>query len=145
VDNDNNNELTTVIVFLADRPPQPITGLIRTMKATYASITTTGAWASQTLTLSQSLPAGRYAVVGAHAKGANLQAMRFIPVGYTWRPGFIPVTVLSDKRPPIFRRGGLGIWFEFEFDQIPQIEALCTGATGAGEVYLDLIQTRRGR
>lgn len=145
VDNNNNSELTTVLVWLADRRPVPFEGMVRTIRATYASITATGAWASQTLTLSQTLPAGRYAVVGAHAIGANLQAMRFIPIGYSWRPGFIPAVTLSDSRPSIFRRGGLGVWFEFEFDQPPNIEALCTGATGAGEVYLDLVQVRKGR
>jgi hypothetical protein len=72
-------------------------------------------------------------------------AGRLVFVGGTWRPGVLAQVAVSDKRPDVFRNGNLGIFGEFEHDQPPTIDVLTTGATGAAEVYLDLIQIRAGR
>lgn len=145
VDNNNTAEQSTVLVWLADGAPSPIRGAVRTIMATLPTTTATYAWTNGALTLSQTLPAGRYAIVGARAFGATLIACRFVFVGYSWRPGFIGCATLVEAKNPLFRRGGLGIWGEFEFDQPPTVDVLCSGATGSLELFLDLIQIRAGR
>ena len=143
-DNGDNSELSTGVVFLTDGDIGRISGRIHTVRGLTASVTTTGAWASTPIILDESLPAGRYAVVGAEVIGADIQACRFLFVGQGSRPGCIPKLLSDDPRPDIFRFGGLGVWGEFEFEQIPQIEVLVTGASGVMEVFLDLMQIREG-
>lgn len=145
VNNGGNAEDNVVLVWLCDGIPTPRMGGIRTVRATMTGITATYAWTNQAITLSQTLPSGRYALVGAVAKANNLIASRFVFVGGSWRPGMLGKGNLSDKRPSIFRRGQLGVWGEFEFDQLPTVDLLASGATGAVELYLDLLQIRAGR
>lgn len=145
VDNNGVAEQSTVLAWLADGVPIPRYGDIRTIKATMTGITATYAWTNQAMTLSQTLPAGKYALVGARAIGTTLIAGRFVFIGMPWRPGFPGCATLVEAKNPIFRRGNLGVWGEFEFDQIPSLDLLASGATGAIELYLDLIQVRAGR
>lgn len=145
IDNNNNAEQGTVLIWLSDGKPTKASGEIRTLRATIPTTTATYVWSNQALTLQQTLPAGRYAVVGVTLVAANALAGRLVFVGGTWRPGCLAQDSVSDKRPIFFRKGNLGIWGEFEHDQPPTIDILTTAATGAAEIYLDLIQIRAGR
>lgn len=136
------------LLWLGDGTPVPAKGQIRTLRCTATGGSASNAWTNQALTLTQTLPAGRYAVVGMHVLPANssvMQAIRLVFVGGTWRPGIMGGHSIYDIRPPMFRNGGLGVWGEFEFDQPPTIDYLTNGATGALQVFLDLIQIRSGR
>ncbi len=135
----------TVLVWLADGKPVQASGAIRTVRCTIPTTTIVLDWTNQILTFTQTLPAGRYAVVGMRVVAANGIAARLIFIGGSWRPGALVALNAPDKIHPVFRNGGLGIWGEFEFDQPPSVEILCSAATGAAEVWLDLIQVRSGR
>lgn len=148
IDNDGNAAYGVGLVWLADGTPIPVTGQIRTLKCTMTGGATAYAWTNQALTLSQTLPAGRYGVVGMQIRPASVDQMiaaRLSFVGGAWRPGIIAGVSMIDRRPEIFRNGKLGIWGEFEFDQPPTCDYLTIGATGAIQVFLDLIQLREGR
>jgi len=131
----------TILIWLADGKPTPAFGEIRTVRCTIPTTTTTFGWTNQALTFTQTLPAGRYAVVGARVVAANGIAFRFVFIGGSWRPGGLCAVAASNRSPSMFRNGKLGQWGEFEFSQPPSIEILCSAATGAAVVYLDLIQT----
>jgi len=134
-----------IFVWLADGPISPISGDIRTVKCTTGHTTAADLWENLALTFTQTLPAGRYAVVGMHAHGTNLLAARLVFVGGGWRPGVVAGAIAADPGIPMFRNGAFGLFGEFEFDQPPSIDLLGTGVTSTEEVYLDLIQIRVGR
>ncbi len=148
IDNGNNSERGFALLWLIDGIPVPSRGAIRTLKCTAAGGSAAYAWTNQALTLTQTLPAGRYSVVGMHAYGATataLLATRLVFVGGAWRPGVIGGASLTDNRPKLFRYGNIGSFGEFEFDQPPTIDYFATGATGALQILLDIIQIRSGR
>lgn len=128
------------IVFLADGAVTPVSGEIFTVRATGSITGSAGAWVSGNLTFSQTLPVGRYSVVGARVEGANLVAGRFIPIGASHRPGVIANADDDDREHNLFRYGGLGSWFEFDSVTPPSLEILASGANTAQVVYLDLVK-----
>ena len=134
-----------VFVWLSDGPITPVSGDIRTVKCTTGHTTAGDLWQNVALTFTQTLPAGRYAVVGMHGHGTALLAARLVFVGYSWRPGVPTGALAANPGLPMFRNGAFGTFGEFEFDQPPSIDLLGTGVTSTEEIYLDLIQVRSGR
>jgi len=138
--------ITQAILWLSDGAVLPIKEPQRTIMYTFATVTPAGAWTPVVLVATQVLPAGRYAVVGMQVITATVQhAARLVPIAHPWRPG-VPTNLratadLSDK----FRNGNKGVFCEFEFDQPPGLQLMGTGASGAGELYLDIVQIREGR
>lgn len=133
------------LLWLADGPIEPIHGNIRTIKATTVSHGAENAWTNSALSLNQTLPAGRYAVVGMRVFGVDLLAARLVFVGYSWRPGVPANKYPEDADYPRFRNGRFGLFGEFEFDNPPTIDLLGMGVSSGEEVFLDLIQVREGR
>lgn len=133
------------LIWLADGPISPVSGLIRTLRATVVTHSVADVWTHSILTLGQTLPAGRYQVVGMRAVGTNLLAARLIFVGYSWRPGVPAGLTEATIDYEVFRRGRFGAFGEFEFDQPPSVELLGTGVSASEQIFLDLIQVRAGR
>lgn len=133
------------LIWLADGPITPVTGDIRTLKCTPKLHGEEDEWTNSALTLTQTLPAGAYQVVGMRAFGTALLAARLVFVGGKWRPGVPAGGDINAVEVPQFRNGRFGVFGEFEFDQPPSVDLLGTGVTSLEEIYLDLIQTRAGR
>lgn len=102
-------------------------------------------WNNKSLTFEQTLPAGRYACVGARAQSTGLRAFRFCPVGEFARPGAIGFATDGLIAPPRFRYGKAGVWFEFEHDQPPTVDLMTASEDTDIKIWMDLIQTRAGR
>lgn len=134
-----------IVAFLGDGPITPVHGDIRTLRATAAITTEVGVWKSGPLSLSQTLPAGRYQVVGMRPVSELGIAARLLFVGQWARPGSVCTSSLAGINAQAFRRGKFGAFGEFEFDQPPQMEVLGGGVELEQEVFLDLIQIRAGR
>lgn len=148
INNGGNSEGNYGLVWICDGTPVPAKGQIRTIRATLTGSDSSMVWKNAAITLSQTLPVGRYAVVGMLARPGNEQqliAARLVFVGGSWRPGIMGGMARIDLRPQIFRNGNLGIWGEFESDQPPTIDYLSKGDTGTIYLYLDLIQLRSGK
>jgi hypothetical protein len=133
-------EYEEVVVFLGDGAQSPVSGDIYTVRATGSTTLTAYAWSNVPLTFAQTLPAGRYQLVGLRAISAGAIAARCVFVGGTWRPGCIACDAESDLTPDIFRRGALGVWGEFEHNTPPTIDFLSISADTSEVVYLDLIK-----
>lgn len=134
-----------VVAFLGDGPIAPVEGDIRTMRATAAIVGVAGSWESGVLTFSQTLPAGRYQVVGMRCIYNHGIAARLLFVGQWARPGCVCTPERAGENDEPFRMGTPGVLGEFEFDQPPQMEVLAFNTDAVQEVYLDLIQIREGR
>lgn len=131
------NNLTLMLLRFENRPLIP--GPIYRLRGTAAITAAAGVWASGSITLDQSLPAGRYAIVGLDVIGTNIGGARLIVPGSAYRPG-VPARNSRAQIPhPLFARPNLGIWGEFESVNLPNLEIMCTGANTSQEVYLDVI------
>jgi len=128
------------IVWLADGPVVPVGGEIFTLQGDVTATGVAGTWVNGTISLRQTLPVGRYAVVGAACIGESLVAFRFVPVGALNRPGGLGSANLGAKGLDQQRYGGLGTWFEFDAITPPTIDILSNSTTSSHSVYLDLIK-----
>lgn len=128
------------IVNLSDGPITPVTGEIFTIRCTVAAATTALVWSNQELIFGQTLPVGRYQVVGAFVVSATGLAFRLVPIGGVNRPGGIAMNAVGDVPPKGQRYGGWGVWGEFDGHTPPSIDFLTIAAETPGEVFLDLIK-----
>jgi hypothetical protein len=131
---------STVLAWLADKPIEITRGDIRSVRVTNTTTLVANAWTNGALTFDQTLPAGRYQIVGGRFVSAGLQAWRCLFVGYQWRPGAIGYDVVSDVDHVAFRMGGLGIWGEFNHNTPPTIDFLSNSADTSQAGILDLIK-----
>lgn len=127
------------LVWFGDGPQQPVTGSMFSIRATSAITLSAGAWVNGNLTFAQTLPAGRYQIVGMRARGTNLVAARLAFVGSPWRPGVPAVNAIADRDPSVFRYGKSGIFGEFSQTVPPTVD--CLGVTDTAQNYIfDLIK-----
>ena len=128
------------LVWLQDGPMPPVTGEIRSIRATAAVSLSAGNWVNGNLTFDQVLPVGDYQVVGLRVEGTGLIAARIVFQGYPWRPGVQGRTAISHVDVPEMRFGGSGVWGTFNNNVPPTID--CLGIVGTSQaVILDLIKT----
>lgn len=130
----------TILAWLADGPVQPVSGDIRSVRVTAATTLVANAWTNAALTFDQSLPAGRYQVVGGRFFSTNLQAWRCVFVGGVFRPGTIGMQTASQDEPDMWRMGNFGVWGEFNHNTPPTIDFLANGADAAQTGVLDLVK-----
>lgn len=139
-EDESGPERETVLVWIGDGPQSPVTGEIYTVEASANETLTPYEWSSVSINMVQTLPAGRYQLVGLQAMSSGLIAARVIFVGLSWRPGCIGVSGYGRWTHSLFRRGALGVWGEFTHDQPPVIEFLSSSADTTEYVWLDLIK-----
>jgi hypothetical protein len=133
----------TIMIWLCDQVPQPLVGHeIRSVRVTGSFTAAANAWTNGSLTFADTLPAGRYGLCGARMESTNLQGFRFVFKGGMYRPGAIGVQAASDLEDPIFRRGRLGMWGEFQHNTPPSIDVLANAADAAFSGILDLVYLR---
>jgi hypothetical protein len=133
-------ERETVLAWLSDGPITPVTGEIFTVRATGTTTLTANTWSNVAITFSQTLPRGRYQVVGARCESAGCVAFRLVFPGYSWRPGGVGCDSIGDLSPNGQRMGGYGVWGEFESTSPPTVDVLSVSADTSEVIYLDLIK-----
>ena len=129
-------------VWVGDRYDAIPPGRKFTVRGTATQTLIASTWTSATITLDQTLPFGKFAVIGMACICNDAVLARLIfPGQNTWRPGCPTVESASiyDNRQ-LFRAGNLGLWGTFEQTAPPQLEVL--GGTAGAEtpaVILDLV------
>lgn len=141
---------STGILWLMDKiePLPTANGLklpIRTIRYTGSTTLVANTWSDVAITGAgtiQTLKAGRYAHVGLRAITATGIAARVKYVGEQVdnRPGCIAYDAVEDFENPLFRMGRLGVWGEFEHNQLPLIQVLATAGDTTQEFLLDVIK-----
>lgn len=127
------------LVWFGDGPQQPVPGNIFSVAATSALTLVAGSWVNGVLAFGQTLPLGRYTIVGMRARGANLVCARLVFVGGAFRPGVPAVNALGDLDPMVFRYGRHGAFGIFHSNTPPTVDAL--GITDTAQSYVfDLLQ-----
>ena len=127
------------LVWLSDGQQSKVTGQMYSIGGSSAVTLSAGTWVNGSLSFSQTLPVGRYQIVGMRARGTNLVAARLNFVGGTMRPGVPAINALGDKDTGAFRYGNMGVFGEFDSITPPTID--CLGATDSAQDYIfDLIK-----
>ena len=135
-----NNSHTILGLGLGPIQPAP-NGDVYTMRGTGTGTAVAQAWTQVVMTWADTLPSGRYAVVGMNAWAATAIAARLIfNNDQPWRPGCVAGandTIIQDE---MFRQGGLGVWGTFNAWAMPNVEFLCNAGDTAFTVYLDMVR-----
>jgi hypothetical protein len=132
-------EYKVMLILLGAAPITPVKLPYRTVRATSSTTLTAYQWTNGALTFDQTLPAGRYQVIGMRAQSTGLIAARLVFPGYAWRPGVIGYDAVGKVEPLRFRFGNMGILGEFRHDSPPSVDFLSSSADTSEEVYLDLV------
>lgn len=131
----------TICMALADAPLTPVTGEIWCVRVTATPTLVESQWANAELTFDEALPVGRYQIVGASFGGNICHAFRLVPVGAINRPGAPMLYGGQQDTPPWMRKGGIGVWCEFDTLTPPSIDVL-GNAIGLQNIvgHLDIIK-----
>lgn len=130
----------TGLIWIADAPPAPIPPIdAHTVRVTSSTAAVANVWSSIPLTFDQSLPSGRYQLIGANLRSTNLQAFRFNFRGQAWRPGYIGSQAVGDKLPDFQEPGRMGVLGEFAHNLPPLVDVLANGADASYTGELTLI------
>lgn len=130
-------------LWVTDRFKPAPAGPIFPARATATIVLTVGTWVLGTLTFEQTLPSGRYAVVGLDVHSADAVFARLVFPGVSqYRPGVVVTpTVGGFVSRDHFRFGNAGYFGDFPNTAQPQLEILGMAAgSEAITVFLDLIK-----
>jgi hypothetical protein len=131
----------SAILALSDGPVTPVTGEIYSIDFSATITTVLSTWVNGAITLEETLPAGRYQLVGAVLWGLEAIAFRFVIPGANHRPGGIACHDIQTTVPDFQRNGGLGVWGEFDHDTLPSMDLIAETAASQGVGgCLDLIK-----
>jgi len=127
-----------IIVFLGDGAAEPVKGEIRSIRAVGGAAAVAYTWTASALTFAETLPAGRYQLVGARFQSTTAIAARFRFPGQFALPGVLGVGAKNTVLPPQFNKGLMGVMGEFMHDAPPSAEILCVAADAAAVQIFDL-------
>lgn len=128
------------LLWIADGGLQTVGGPIFPWLCTTATTIAAGTWASGSLTSTQTLPAGKYQVVGMSTYGTNLYASRLVFITGGFRPGVLAQQAIGQFSDDLFRRGNAGLFGVFDNTTLPSLEHMGYGAGTSQTVVLDLIK-----
>lgn len=131
------------LLLFGDNVPAPDTRSCRTILVTANVSCVTNQWTVGDLILPQTLPAGRYAIVGLAAFGTGLLGARLVFPEQLERPGVLAQQAFSEYDDSDFRYGAFGTWGEFANIQLPAIECLAYAACTAQTFFLDIVPLGR--
>jgi len=134
----------TVLAFLGPGTSKPDNRPYFTLRVTATPTAVAGQWTNGALTFDQTLPAGRYDIVGARFRSTNLIAFRFVFVSGTYRPGAIGYAAATSLDYDKFRAGNLGVWGNFAHNAPPTVDFLANAADASFTGELDLVYTGAG-
>lgn len=144
-DNPGNAFNTALVLFTGDNNRSFANGNITTLQFTGAISGVASLWGRGQMVPEQTLPAGRYQVVGmdVFSVSQNAIASRLRFNNQLTGPGVPINTSVTSTFPEYFRYGNMGVFGEFEHNQIPAIEALIITTGNEIElVNLDVIKIR---
>ena len=134
------SDKVTGLAFIGDQFRPAPAGQVLTMRGTSTTAAVSNAWTTLTVTWPDSLPNGRYAIVGFKHFCTNAIAARLIIDGQDWRPGCLSIGTVTDKPSEISMNGGLGEVGRFEQTAMPQVEVLVNGTDADSEVFVQIVR-----
>jgi hypothetical protein len=128
------------LLWLADGSIKPTSGKIYTVRFTTGVTMVTASWVNGAVTFGQTLPSGKFQIVGLRLWSANGVAARVFPIGAKYRPGVLMGNAEANAEWTDFRAGNAGVLGEFDNTTPPSFDFL--GITDTAQVgFMDLIKT----
>jgi len=127
-------------LWLSPRPWAMAPGQVRTLLATATVTCVAGSWVQGNMTLTSTLQAGTYQVVGLSAYGTNLLFARLIFSNQVLRPGVLAQQAIGEWNDETFRRGMCGVWGSFTNTTVPTVEFLSNAACTAQTLLIDVVK-----
>ena len=129
VDNGGATEFEYVVMGLRESFEPVPSGEIWTMRGTSTTSTNANEWTTISITWSDELPAGNWALVGGVAQSSTAIAYRWVIEGQDLRPGGVAITALGNRTADVFYNGGLGVLGRFPAWNPPRIQMLESSAS----------------
>lgn len=111
-----------------------------TIKFTSTTTATAAAWTLLTITLTQTLPEGRYAMLGSELQSTTGIAHRWTFWGQFYRAGFPSTVAFTDPQYPGIRDYRQGLAGQFSNVTLPNLEALCSAADASFTGFMRVIK-----
>lgn len=118
----------------------PPAGQVYTMRGTSPTAAAADVWSNIAVVWEDTLPVGTYAVVGFQCISTNSLAARLIFEDQWYRPGVVGCVSNDNQHPPIFQKGGMGVYGRFNANRMPNVEVLAHAADATHELYLDFVR-----
>jgi hypothetical protein len=128
------------LIWAEPQEEQAPNGLLYTFRFTGTIAGVSGAWAGGAMTPVDTIPQGKYAVVGMSIVGANLLAGRLLFYGGGPRPGVMASNANGNGEWNWMRHGRAGLFGYFTNTTVPLLQVYAVGANAAQTVWLDLIK-----
>lgn len=128
-----------VLAWFSDSILLPLNEAAFTVAATASIAQQNFRWMSGPITFEQSLPVGRYVVLGMRCRALTGIAARLIFRGQLGRPGGPIVSAVTEPDDERFRRGNMGVWGSFLQEDPPLLDVY-HGTAVAQDIILDLVR-----
>lgn len=127
-------------LFLTDGlQPAPV-GDYMSIRGTGTTTLVQGVWTDVPITWEDTLPSGRYAVVGGSANSTTGILYRLIFDDTNMRPGGV-MGATPDLRPYLpWEKGGLGQWGTFVTTAFPRVQMMSNAGDTVEEIFLDVVR-----
>lgn len=138
---ENAVERAACLLGFSDGPLMPMpAGDIYTIRFSSTTAAVAHTWTSIASTPTDTLPAGRFAMVGLSHNSATGKGCRVIFEDSQYRPGSVSMSAPGSATHPMFRMGGLGIWGYFNANRMPIFQVHCNAADAAHEIFVDFVR-----
>lgn len=128
-----------VIAWLADGLILPVKEPVFSVRCTASVAQQNFVWRGGALTFEQTLPVGRYVVLGLRCRASSGVLARLVFRNQIARPGVPIATSIDGADHEAFRFGNLGVWGSFWQEDPPQLE-IFHGTAVSQQLLLDLVR-----
>jgi hypothetical protein len=130
---------TIVCSWSASVDPIPM-GDILTIKYTSTTAAVAYSWTAITITLSQTLPEGAYALIGSELQSTNAIAHRYTFWNQFYRPGWPSTTAYTNIKYPGVTDYRMGLAGQFSNVTLPTVEVLANTTDNSHTGYIHCIK-----
>lgn len=140
---DNGNaaaqQETIIASFSNGVDPVPV-GEELFVKFTSSTAAVAFAWTLLSITLTQTLPEGIYAMIASELQSTTALAHRWTFWGQFYRPGFLSTTSFSNRQSSAVRSLQLGLAGRFSNVTLPNVETFCGAADASHTGFMRVIK-----
>jgi len=130
------------VLFVLKEPLRqvPAKGDFLTLSGNSSASSTANQWTEVSVNWDETLPNGKYAVIGSECHSTDAVAHRWIFDSQQLRPGGLSTTSGGERTHSLFYDGKLGVWGEFTAQVPPRLEVFTTGISSDHTVYLQVVR-----
>lgn len=134
------NAFNTAVMFWGNSLDPVPAGDVYTLHGTSTTAVTANAWTQLVVTWDQTIPAGRYMIIGSQVQSTNAIAHRWYFRYSQMKPGFLSVSAVTNISDPTYYQGGWGALGYFDSPVFPFLEVLANAADASHDVVMNMVK-----